>query len=77
MEDPPNGRQTQRVTMKSIARDAGVPLTTVSRALNDRPDIHPATRERILAIAQELGYIPSAIARSLATQRPHTIGLSA
>jgi DNA-binding LacI/PurR family transcriptional regulator len=61
--------------MKRIAREAGVSLTTASRALNDRPDIRPETRERILAIAQELGYTPSAIARSLATQRTHTIGL--
>jgi len=76
MADPPTGRQTRRVTIKSIAREAGVSLTTVSRALNDRPDIHPATRQRILAIAQELGYTPSAIARSLATQRTHTIGLA-
>jgi LacI family repressor for deo operon, udp, cdd, tsx, nupC, and nupG len=51
-------------------------LTTVSRALNDRPDIDLETRERILAIAQDLGYAPSAIARSLATQRTHTIGLA-
>lgn len=76
MNDPPTGRRTRRVTINRIAREAGVSLTTVSRALNDRPDISPDTRERILAIAQELGYTPSAIARSLATQRTHTIGLA-
>ena len=76
MEDLPTGRQSRRVTIKRIAREAGVSLTTVSRAINDRPDIHPDTRARILAIAQELGYTPSAIARSLATQRTHTIGLA-
>lgn len=74
MKEPPIP-QTRRVTIDQIAREAGVSLTTVSRALNDRPDIHPDTRERVLAVAQELGYIPSAIARSLATQRTHTIGL--
>jgi DNA-binding LacI/PurR family transcriptional regulator len=68
--------QSRRVTIDRIAREAGVSLTTVSRALNDRPDIHPDTRARILAIARELGYTPSAIARSLATQRTHTIGLA-
>jgi DNA-binding LacI/PurR family transcriptional regulator len=76
MQDPTTGRQSRRVTIKRIAREAGVSLTTVSRALNDRPDIRPDTRERILAIAQELGYTPNAIARSLATQRTNTIGLT-
>ncbi|HUW10603.1 MAG TPA: LacI family DNA-binding transcriptional regulator, partial [Anaerolineae bacterium] len=74
MTDPTTSRQSRRVTIDRIAREAGVSLTTVSRALNDRPDIHPDTRARILAIAQELGYTPSAIARSLAGQRTHTIG---
>jgi DNA-binding LacI/PurR family transcriptional regulator len=76
MKDPATGRQTRRVTINRIAREAGVSLTTVSRALNDRPDINPDTRERILSIAQGLGYTPSALARSLATQRSHTIGLA-
>jgi len=76
MTGPTTIRQSRRVTIDRIAREAGVSLTTVSRALNDRPDIHPDTRARILAIAQELGYTPSAIARSLAGQRTHTIGLA-
>jgi DNA-binding LacI/PurR family transcriptional regulator len=69
-------KSRRRVTIKRIAHEAGVSLTTVSRALNDRPDIDPATRQRILALADELGYTPSAIARSLVTQRSHTIGLA-
>jgi DNA-binding LacI/PurR family transcriptional regulator len=71
-----SGKGTRRVTVKSIAREAGVSLTTVSRALNDRPDINPATRERILAVAHDLGYHPSSLARSLVTQRTHTLGLA-
>jgi DNA-binding LacI/PurR family transcriptional regulator len=70
------GKVARRVTIKSIAREAGVSLTTVSRALNDRPDIDPATRQRVLTIAQELGYHPSSLARSLVTQRTHTLGLA-
>ncbi|HNS50034.1 MAG TPA: LacI family DNA-binding transcriptional regulator [Anaerolineae bacterium] len=70
------GRGARRVTVKSIAREAGVSLTTVSRALNDRPDIDAETRGRILSIAQRLGYHPSSLARSLATQRTQTLGLA-
>jgi LacI family transcriptional regulator len=43
--------------------------------LNDRPDVAPATRARIKEIMHELGYQPSAIARSLASQRTRTLGL--
>ena len=71
-----SGRRARRVTIKSIAREAGVSLTTVSRALNDRPDIDSATRERVLAVAHDLGYHPSSLARSLVTQRTNTIGLA-
>lgn len=78
MKDLPTGRQTRWVTINRIAREAGVSLTTVSRALNDRPDINPDTHERILSIAQELGYTPSLPARSLvtrdtATTYPHSV----
>ena len=76
MEEPAPGGPARRITINRIAREAGVSLSTVSRALNDRPDVRPETRERILTMAQELGYTPSAIARSLATQRTHTIGLA-
>src|SRR2546430_12206191 len=43
------------VTIDSIARQAGVTKTTVSRALNDRPDVDPLTRARITEIAEQLG----------------------
>jgi LacI family transcriptional regulator len=69
-------KSRRRVTIKRIAAEAGVSLTTVSRALNDRPDIDPGTRQRILALADQLGYTPNAIARSLVMQRTHTIGLA-
>lgn len=70
------GKVTRRVTIKSIAHAAGVSLATVSRALNNRPDIDPATRQRVLATARELGYHPSSLARSLVTRRTHTLGLA-
>lgn len=47
----------------------------VSRVINDRPDVAPETRKRVLQGIEELGYQPSAIAHSLASQRTHTLGL--
>ncbi len=76
MDETTRRPPSRRATIKSIARRAGVSLTTVSRALNDKADIHPETKACILAIAEELGYTPSSIARSLVTQRSHTIGLA-
>ncbi|MGQ9599454.1 MAG: LacI family DNA-binding transcriptional regulator [Anaerolineae bacterium] len=67
---------TRRSTIKQIARQVGVSVTTVSRALNDKPDIHPATKARILAVAAQLGYTPNPMARSLVSQRTFTLGLA-
>ena len=66
----------RRVTIDDIARQAGVTKTTVSRALNDRPDVSAGTRERISAIAARLGYVPSATAKVLRTGRSHSLGLA-
>jgi LacI family transcriptional regulator len=63
------------VTIKDIARLAGVSHTTVSRALNDSPLINDETRERIKAIAQELQYTPNFNAKSLVLDRSYNIGL--
>lgn len=64
-----------RVTIKDIAREANVSPQTVSRAINDKGEISPQTRERILRIAERLGYRPNSIARSLATRRTQNVGL--
>ena len=61
--------------MKDIARDLGVSVVTVSKALRDHPDISKATRERILLKVKELGYRPNLTARSLVTGRSSLIGL--
>ncbi|WP_026486899.1 LacI family DNA-binding transcriptional regulator [Caldanaerobius polysaccharolyticus] len=63
------------VTIKDIAKYAGVSVTTVSRALNGYPDVNEQTRERIKKIAQELNYSPNAIARGLVMNKTHTVGL--
>jgi DNA-binding LacI/PurR family transcriptional regulator len=64
-----------RVTVVTIARRAGVASSTVSRALNGDPRISAATRERIAAIAMDLGYMPDALARTLSGGRSGLIGL--
>jgi LacI family transcriptional regulator len=63
------------VKMKDIARDLGVSVVTISKALRDHPDISKATRERILLRVKELGYRPNLTARSLVTGRSSLIGL--
>ena len=63
------------ISIKDVARVAGVSHSTVSRALRGSPLIPAATTERIQKIAQDLGYRPSAIARSLVTRRSQTIGV--
>jgi DNA-binding LacI/PurR family transcriptional regulator len=65
----------KRPTIKEVAKVAGVSTQTVSRVINDRPDVAPETRERILITISELGYQPSALARSLIQQRSYTLGV--
>jgi DNA-binding LacI/PurR family transcriptional regulator len=64
------------VSIKDIAKVAGVSPSTVSRALSDHPRISLKTKERIRRLATEMGYSPSAVARSLVTQRTSIIGLA-
>jgi len=64
-----------RITIRHVAERAGVSRQTVSRAINDRPGIDPETRKRVLAVAREMGYRPSNLARGLKTNRTSTIGL--
>ena len=64
-----------RVTIKDIARISGCSKTTVSFALNDPSRISTRTRDKIVRIADELGYVPDPVARSLSLKRQQTIGL--
>jgi LacI family transcriptional regulator len=66
---------SDRITMSDVARQAGVSLMTVSRVINNKEGVKDETRQDILEIISKLGYRPSAIARSLATQKTRTIGL--
>lgn len=63
------------VSIRDIAREAGVTVGTVSRALNNYPDVSPTTRERIVETAQRLGYRPNQMARNLSSKHNHNIAL--
>lgn len=63
------------VTIKEVAARSGYSVATVSKALNGRPDISPATSERIRDIAREMGYRPNTAARTLKTNRSRIVGL--
>jgi beta-glucosidase len=60
----------ERVTIQDVARAAGVSKATVSRVLNDKPDVDEATRQRVLAAIGSLGYIPNQAALTLARRTP-------
>jgi DNA-binding LacI/PurR family transcriptional regulator len=61
--------------IEDVARAAGVSTATVSRALRGLPNVNAATRDRVRAVAAELGYVASPSAASLASGRTRTIGL--
>ena len=63
------------VTIKEIAKVAGVSHTTVSRALNDNPVISADTTQRIQELARKMGYVPSAVAQSLRGRKTFTVGM--
>src|SRR3954452_13334502 len=65
----------ERPPFRAPARLSGVSLGPVSRALNGYTDVNPDTRERIIRLAEELDYTPSASARTLVTQRSHVVGV--
>lgn len=63
------------MTVADVAKAAGVSITTVSHSLSGKGRVEASTRERVRAVAAELGYVPSRAARNLALGRSDTIGL--
>jgi DNA-binding LacI/PurR family transcriptional regulator len=63
------------VTIVDVAARAGVAISTASVALNDRPGVSEATRQRIREVADELGFIPSVRGKSLSARRAFALGL--
>lgn len=63
------------MTIKDIAKQSGVSVSTVSRVLNNRPDVSEAIRKKVLGVVAETGYIPNDSARDLVKTRSDAIGV--
>lgn len=66
--------KTPKITIKDVARACGVSTQTISRVVNNRVDVSAATREKVLAIIDQMGYQPNALARSM-RQSSKTLGV--
>jgi LacI family transcriptional regulator len=67
--------QPNPVRLKDIAKKTGLTINTVSRAIQDKPDISDATKRLVQQVAKELGYVPNVIARSMRSGFTNTIGI--
>lgn len=67
------GRRRQSVTIKHVAADAGVSLQTVSRVINNEPNVRPAMKEKVQASIDKLGYVPSIAAQRMSGSRSYII----
>src|SRR3954454_7341445 len=67
--------RARSVTIRDVARDAGVAVGTVSKVLNGNGQLSEATRSRVLQSVERLQFVPNAFARSLNAQRSYTVGL--
>ena len=65
----------ERVTIKDVAKVAGVSYATVSRALSGSPEVSEETRQRIDKLCREMGYMPNVMARAMVMKRSQIIGL--
>lgn len=63
------------VTIYDVAREAGVSMATVSRVVNNNPNVKPQTRKKVLETIERLGYRPNAVARGLASKKTTTVGV--
>lgn len=63
------------ITIEDIALEVGCSVNTVSRALNNKPDVSALTRKKVLEAADRLGYVPNTLAKSLVTKSSGSIGI--
>jgi LacI family transcriptional regulator len=73
--DIDSGNVSTMATLKDVAREAGVGLGTVSRALSGHPQVSPETRQHVTEVALRLGYQSNGLARALRRNETNTIGL--
>jgi LacI family transcriptional regulator len=63
------------VTIYDVAREANVSMATVSRVVNNNPNVKPQTRKKVFEAIERLGYRPNAVARGLASKKTTTVGV--
>lgn len=68
-------KKGRQVTMKEIAKKLGISVSTVSRALQNSPELQEATKEKVVAAAKEMKYQPNLLAQSLRRSRSKTLGV--
>lgn len=72
---PSSAHPRRALTLRDVSEACGVSEMTVSRVLRNRGDVSVATREKVLAAAKRLGYVPNRIAGALASQRVHLVAV--
>jgi DNA-binding LacI/PurR family transcriptional regulator len=69
------GPEAAEITIADVAKAAGVSISTVSRILNNKPDVAEETRRRVEQVIEELRFMPHSLARRLAAGKTHTVAL--
>ena len=72
---PAGAKRPRNLTINDVADLAGVSYQTVSRVINDMPEVAPLTREKVRQVLQRVGFRPNMTARQLASRRSTTVGL--
>jgi len=65
----------RNITLKELSKELDISISTVSRALNDHPDISSATKEKVKKLAKQLHYVPNLFARGFRSQETHILGV--
>src|SRR5438128_5329901 len=76
MTETASGTRAARATIRDIASAAGVSIATVSRVLNDRPDVAPDTRDAVMKVVRDVGFTTNRSARGLSGGRTGLVGIT-